>query len=275
MNNKPLFFLHIPRTGGTTVDKIFSNNIHSNNILSIYKDFEYKKYREINSNNLVNIKYITGHLLLSNYNPFMFYNIEVDVFTFLRNPVSRLISEYIFYKTWKDNHLYKIINENNVSFSEYLLSNNNILKYRGKNFMTRCISGKSFIFNKYPYSALAVAKKNIDKKFKFIGILEKFAESIFLLGKIFNLSNIFFEQNNKLRPDLKNCISDNDKDIALELNKADSELYKFAVDIFQERIDKLDNKTIEDIKKFISKNIKNTRYSSCKEIDEIFLPKKY
>ena len=136
---------------------------------------------------------------------------KVNVFTFLRDPVQRLISEYIFYKTWKNNHLFKIINDNKISFTDYLLSKDRILIYRGKNFMTRCISGRAFISTKHPYTALAIAKRQIEKNFFFFGILERFTESILLLSKILNLQNIFFLHHNKLNNNLKECITDEEK----------------------------------------------------------------
>ena len=147
MNNKPLFFLHIPRTGGTTVDAILLKNFNQDSVLKIYNANEYKNNRFYDSDEIKKIKYITGHLLLDKYDPPQIYGQEVSVFTFLRDPIQRLISEYIFYKTWTNNHLYKYINENKISFRNYIQSSEKILKYRGKNFMTRCISGVGFEYN--------------------------------------------------------------------------------------------------------------------------------
>ncbi|MCR5814660.1 MAG: sulfotransferase family protein, partial [Desulfovibrio sp.] len=205
------------------------------------------------------------------------YNQKVNVFTFLRHPVSRLISEYIFYKTWKNNHLYKIINENQISFSEYLLSKDRLLIYRGKNFMTRCISGKGFIATKHPYSALAVAKKNLEKKFFFFGIQEKFTESVILLSKILNFTDIFFQVHNKLSINLKSYITDKDKEIALELNRADCELYNFAVKCFEDKISKCGQSFSSEVNKFsiLNNNYQNKFNQSIpnKNSVDIILPK--
>ena len=276
MDTNPIFFLHIPRTGGTTVDSIFFNNFENEQILRIYKDFEYSKYREIDCNYMSKIKYITGHLLLTDYNDLKIYNQKVNVFTFLRDPIQRLISEYIFYKTWKNNHLYKIINDNKISFLDYILSKDKIFLYRGKNFMTRCISGKGFAATKYPYAALALAKRQLEKNFFFFGILEKFTESILILAKLVNLKNIFFQKHNKLNDKLKNFITDNEKDVALELNKADCELYKFAVECFENKIDLLGSDFTLEVKNFsILNNVYQNKLnkSSSNETHDIILPK--
>ena len=274
MDSNPIFFLHIPRTGGTTIDYIFSKNFNKDEILSIYKDIEYKKYKEIEPSFLSKIKYITGHLLLSDYNQLKIYNQKVNVFTFLRDPVQRLISEYIFYKTWKNNHLFKIINDNKISFTDYLLSKDRILIYRGKNFMTRCISGRAFISTKHPYAALAIAKRQIEKNFFFFGILERFTESILLLSKILNLQNIFFLHHNKLNNNLKECITDEEKSIALDLNKADYELYKFAVEYFDYKIDLLGQSFSSEIKEFkILNNEYQNKMANHSDVNDIILPK--
>lgn len=274
-SDKPIFFLHIPRTGGTTVDAIFFNNIPQSEIIRVYKDNEYHEHSFHNSDELTKIRYITGHLLLQNYNPLKIYDTEVNVFTFLRNPLDRLISEYTFYKTWPKNHLYKIINEGNISFLDYLISKEKILKYRGKNFMTRCISGKSFISGKHPYAALGSAKRQLEKSFFFFGILEFFNESILLLSDIIKLKNIFFKQHNKLVQGVKKEISENEKAVALELNRADCELYSFARDLFLDRIYDLGHEFNNKLENF---KLLNTDYqnNSTLEFDtdqKIQLPK--
>ena len=265
MINKPLFFLHIPRTGGTTIDSILFNNIECDKILKIYKKEEYEKYKDISKKLLVNIKYITGHLLLSSYNPLKIYDIDVSVFTFLRDPIKRLISEYYFYKTWKNNHLYSVLNKNNISFSQYLMSQDPLFKYRGKNFMTRCISGVSFQLDSFPRAALSSAKRQLDKNFLFFGLLEYFDESVCLMKNILNLNNILYQQRNKLSCSIIRSISDNDIDIAMELNKADFELYLFAKDLFREKIDKLGTVFRSECERF--KFINNKFQSMTNKID--------
>lgn len=274
---KILFFLHIPRTAGTTLDSILVKNFPENSILKIYKKEEYKTNRFRDYDQLKDIKYITGHLFLEKYDPPMIYNKEVDAFTFLRNPINRLVSEYIFYKTWPKQHLYQYINENNISFRNYIQSSDQLLKYRGKNFMTRCISGKGFKYNKPSLSALAVAKRNLDKNFFFFGITEQFAESIVLLSKKIGIDNILHEQRNKLNTKLKDEISEEDLNIARELNQVDSALYNFAVDLFNERINNegSDFKTAVEEFKLNNKEYQNKLLSSKETSDEelIYLPK--
>ncbi len=121
------------------------------------------------------------------------------VFTFLRNPVERLVSEYLFQKSWPDNHLYRYLNEENVSFADYITSQAKILKYRGKNFMTRAVSGMDFGLGSFPRAALDTAKRHIERVFGFVGIQEMFDESLLLLRDFLGLRSLYHERMNVLR----------------------------------------------------------------------------
>lgn len=276
MKDKPLFFLHIPRTGGTTVDSILTCHFKKEEILKIYTKDEYEQNRFLDNDKLAAIKYITGHLLLETYDPPAIYGQDVCAFTFLREPVSRLISEYIFYKTWTNQHLFAYLNEYKVSFHDYLVSSDNLLKYRGKNFMTRCISGKGFTYNKTPLSALAFAKRQLAKNFYFVGITERFNESILLLGQQLQITNLLHNEHNKLNSTLKQEITPADCELAKELNQADISLYHFAQNLLQERIDKLGKKFQDDLQEFVALNeqYKKMHYSNnLNANNSIFLPK--
>lgn len=236
MEKDPLFFLHFPRTAGTTVDDIFFANIPGEKILKIYSNAEYAKYREIEEGEFGKFEYITGHLLLTNTNPTQFYGKNVRAFTFLRDPVKRLYSEYVFLKAWKNQHLYEYLNSRNISFGQYLTSGEKLLKFRGKNFMTRCISGDSLEDSNLSES-LAKAKSNLENSFMFFGIQDRFMESMLMLSGMAGLKNILHQKRNALKKshDLPEMTRE-DAEIAAECNSADIELYKFALDLFDTRV---------------------------------------
>lgn len=267
MDNEPIFFLHFPRTAGTTIDEIFFNNYPADRILKIYSQEEFKKYNYIDEKDFLKIQYITGHLLLTNVNPTQFYGKNVKAFTFLRDPVKRLYSEYIFLKSWKNQHLYNYLNSNNISFSQYITGTEKILRYRGKNFMTRCISGDS-LENTDINASLEKAKYNLKNTFMFFGIQERFMESILLLSKKVNLKNILHQKRNALKyTAIKYRMSDEEKNIAREYNKADIELYNYALDIFDRRIEEKGIEFQNNLKNFTFintkfQNIANLLYTS-------------
>lgn len=262
MREEPLFFLHFPRTARTTVDDIFFNNFPKERIIKIYSLEEYAKYREVDEDTFASIQYITGHLLLTNVNPPQIYGKNVRAFTFLRNPVKRLYSEYVFLKTWKSQHLYEYLNSNNISFIEYIKSDEKILKYCGKNFMTRCLYGGS-LEDIDISKALEKAKFNLENNLIFFGLQERFMESMLLLSRKINLQNILHQKRNSLNYAPKqNKLTEEEIETVKEYNFADIELYNFASELFGKRVKDEGAKFAESLKNYEFLNSKYQRLAN-------------
>lgn len=278
----PFFFLHIPRTGGTTVDSVLLRAFKDNEVIRVYSKNEYALHREHTLSELENIKLITGHLLLESVSPPKIYGIPVRAFTFLREPVARLYSEYSFLRTWKENHLFKYLNENKITFSEYLMSKESFLFYRGKNFMTRCLSGESFGDEACPHAALEKAKKNLENSFEFFGIQERFLESMLLLGDKIGIQDLLHLRRNAIKANkFGSKISLEEKKLALSLNEADSKLYAYAFDLFERRIHELGKSFLTRLNTFTILNQKYQKISDLlyrreirqNDTEDISLPK--
>lgn len=257
----PLFFLHFPRTGGTTVDAIFSANYPAEQVLKIYSQEEFRKYRYIDEAAFAKLRYITGHLLLTSTRPAQFYGRDVRAFTFLRDPVKRLHSEYIFLKTWKKQHLYEYLTARNITFSQYITSDDKLLRYRGKNFMTRCISGDALEQADLAES-LEKAKYNLEHSFLFFGLQERFAESMLLLAREAGLANILHQKRNALNPAGPQAgLSEEETEIVREYNSADMELYRFAQELFARRVGEAGPEFQKQLKEFTFLNAKFQKIS--------------
>lgn len=262
MDTAPLFFLHFPRTGGTTIDEIFFNNYPSDRILKIYSREEFKKYAVIEEKDFLPIRYITGHLLLTNTNPTQFYGKDVRAFTFLRDPVKRLYSEYVFLKTWRNQHLHAYLNDNNISFSQYVTSAEKPLKYRGKNFMTRCISGDPLEYTDLGES-LEKAKDNLKNSFMFFGLQERFMESLLLLSGPAALKNILHQKRNSLNYAAVTApMTPGEAELAREYNAADMELYAWARELFDARVKEQGPEFRKSLKEFAFLNGKYQKISN-------------
>ena len=233
---KPFFFLHIPRTAGTTLNAVIRNNFAPEEVLSVYNRADYERLAVLDEAALAPIRLIQGHLFLQSYDPPMSYAREVEVFTFLREPVARLVSQYLFELHWEENSLYSFLNEGGVSFADYVTSDCKELRYRGRNFMTRMLSGMDFDLDSFPRAALDAAKRNLESVFGFVGIQERFDESLVMLQDFLGLESLLHERRNALRPALKERIGEADLALAAERNAADAELYAFAVGLFDERV---------------------------------------
>ncbi len=258
----PFFFLHLPRTAGTTLDAVLESNFSPGEVLRIYTREEYAAHRHMSEEQLRPIRLITGHLLLERLNPPAIYGREVRAFTFLREPVARLVSEYDFLRSWKENHLYSLLNEQGISFAEYVSSTHKSLFYRGKNFMTRMLSGTAFQDEPYPEEALQRAKENLERHFSFVGLQERFMESLIMLGDVLGLANLLHEKRNALAPEGKTLLQEDEVALVRHLNQADIELYDFAADLFEKRVQALGPGFAQRLKRFSFLNAKFQKVSA-------------
>ncbi len=231
---RPYCFLHIPRTAGTTLNLILRDHFGPEAILSLYTEAEFSIHRELSVAVLDTVRLIQGHLLLPQYDPPRMYGRDVEVFTFLREPVARLVSEYVFLKTWPHSHMYQIVNT--MSFRDYIVSEHKHVRFKGKNFMTRVLSGRSVEGRAQIAAALSAAKFNVERVFGFFGIQELFDESLILLAHYLGLQHYCYEKRNALRPGYEVELTEADRAVALEFNTADLELYVFAKAVLRERI---------------------------------------
>jgi len=243
-----LAFMHIPKTAGTTVTDILINEYGAKLISIIPRNYKTYTYPDLKEDFHVykNPSCITGHYLRP-FVDFKEYNEKLEWFTFLRDPVKTFISLYIHQFTGK-HAKYKI------EFSEWMTT------FNRKNRIVNWIAGEN---------NLEKAKEIIEGKFKFIGITEKFDESLVLLKEKFNLRSIDYSVKMKSRDShLKNQILNNlarFEDQIMLNNNLDTELYQYALNkIFPLQIEEMGydkfSKSFQEIKqKQIGNHTRNVK----------------
>lgn len=168
------FFIHIPKTGGTSFrqmlqtqfkpDEIFPNE----NLIRKLKGYPYlNELNEIYQDKISNVSLLVGHYPLSAY---QLLSNDVKLLTFFREPVSRAVSFIRYYK--KTNQDYK-----NSSLEEIFNSEINQLS----NMQVKIISS---IFNDNNKNRINVAIENLNR-LDFFGISEDFNTSIKIAEKQF------------------------------------------------------------------------------------------
>lgn len=257
----PFFFLHLPRTAGTTLNHILERNFAPESVLSVYSREEYAARKDLFTQKEDKLRLILGHLLLEDFSPPRIFGVAVRPFTFLREPVARLTAEYRFLRSWKRNHLYAYLNDNNISFRSYLTSGEQMLKYRGRNFMTRCVAGIDPGGADRPRAALAKAKRHLEKEFAFVGVQERFDESLLLLGETLGLSDLLYERRNAIANPETIAFAPEDLDLARQINRGDTELHAFALNLLEERIAAKGPAFTEKLREFRFLNEKYQRLS--------------
>lgn len=186
-----LIFIHIYKCAGTTIRNTLAEN-YSILIDNHNSEVIYSQTKNYNYPTYSGEDIIFGHFL---YNKWNFPNIPM--ITFLRHPIERLISQYLY--------------DIDLFGKEFKHTKDGIIKYSeiNKNLMTRFIGNKD--------------------KMDFIGITEKFDESIEIMKKKYNLqvsNNIinFNTRNSKERFTL----TEPERKAIEEINKEDMVLYSEA-----------------------------------------------
>lgn len=231
-------FLHIQKTAGSSFEEYLKEHFYlfvsHNRIEFSFEDPQFV-------NNLDNIEILSGHL---RFYDFLMMRHDIKVITFLREPISRTISQYFNHKKWFELEGYDFPTVNSwQEFKDILLFSNShhtklyISDY--DNSMTRSISGigPSYATYKVNEYILELAKRNLDRMF-FVGFKEHFNESVI---KFFELTrpDVDIKKDIKLFNHQRMAITPNDYDpteadlkVITSLNYYDLKLYEHALEKF-------------------------------------------
>lgn len=237
---KLLIFLHIPKAAGTTFKHVLRKQYGQNAIASLpIRDNQNSLKCFIRSSSIFEeeyIKVISGHTI---YGVHQHLKRQAIYFSFVREPVSRVISDYYYLLRSKDypNHDYVV--KNNLTLKEYILSGKSKLI---DNFQTRVLSGvgEHPDFAQCSQDMLEQAKKNICNDFVLLGIVERFDETLLLLRHLLNWKSeflypypLYFKMNQTQKRLSFDNLDASTIQVIKNYNQLDIELYKFAVDQFE------------------------------------------
>ncbi|WP_320175876.1 sulfotransferase family 2 domain-containing protein [Maridesulfovibrio sp.] len=253
--HSPFFFLHIPKTAGTTLNHIFAAKFPEETICSVYTKEENEFLKKISAEELDRINLVQGHIFVHDFDEFFSGFLGKYAFTFLREPVARVVSEYNFLRTWPENHLYRYLNDEKVSLIEYVSSLRPELIYRGKNLMTRSLCGAV----EDGRSMLERAKDNLQRLYLF-GITERFDESLLMLKRMMNLENVLYEKHNVRKK--RSTVTEEELDVIREYNCQDIELYEFASCLFEQRVNDMGDEFKNELSFFKKMNERYQRIAN-------------
>lgn len=218
-----LIFVHIPKTAGASFTQIIRANYSPYEVFSVSNP-KINTMNEINEN----IKCVLGHNYFGQHQ-----TVKSPVYvTMLRDPVERIVSHYYYKK--------EILKDNKInSLKEFV----NMEKY--SNLQTRFITGDK--------PDVDQAIHNL-KTFEFFGITEMFNQSLFLMNKTFKWEDTI--QYTKKNVNTKKPTNENlPKEVIKQIEKAnllDIQLYKWAKENFEHRIQTLDKNSKIEMEKWLT-----------------------
>jgi hypothetical protein len=234
-NGDCVFFLHIPKTAGTTAYFYIADQFHSE-VVFIVPDENYQShFEDIYPDQLSNFHFFRQH---ATYDHFRYLPRKPVMITFLRNPVDRVYSFYKHVRRVKHHPLHQRVLSDHIDLVEFM----NLTPIESTNFQTCALTGYRFANQcKDPGMLLEVAKMRLHEM-DFFGIQESFEESMSLLSHHFHwelkkYASYFVApvSDRKLKLDAREI------EAVRERNKLDFELYQYAVEIFNQRVDAILN----------------------------------
>lgn len=236
-------FCHLIRTAGTTLHHIFRNNYGMNHVEVQKRNFSPEDLKRLLRFNK-RIKVMGGHYLRTTTGLTSAYP-ELTYITFLRDPVDRFLSHYNH--GWNRGHHRMSIEERVQVRGE--------ADYQVK-FFLGCQTMKD---RDFPVSRedLEKAKKILADDYAFVGIAEKFDESLVLLKEKLGWHDLDIRYE-KMHATKKKQVTKQDLSPDLlrsikEANRMDEALYRFAVDeLFARQVEAYPghlNQAVEDFRR--------------------------
>lgn len=174
--------------------------------------------------------------------------------TVIREPVDRTLSVYAFCK--KNRFI-----DADTTLEQFLeeLPENPV--WQTDNAQIRYLAGENGVIDTRPVGAvdremLDLAKKRLEEMF-FVGVMERFDESVVLLGRQLGWRGLAYGSSNVNKQRAKpNEIETSQRELILSRNELDLELHQFAGDLLQRRIDEQGEGFAKDVDRFVRRNQK-------------------
>jgi hypothetical protein len=257
-----LIFLHLPKTGGSTLHAYLERQYNLENTFTIKvvnkNELNTQEFISLNDSERKKIKLLKGHM---NFGLHKYLYGESKYMTFLRKPEERIISFYYYALNSKNHRLNKTLINEQISLVDFISQLNDKDTNNGQ---IRYISG----IDDTEQNMLEKAMENIDKHFSFIGLQEKFDESLLLLSRIYKWGTPYYKTLNKTnKPESSKQLPLDVKTLINDLNRGDNILYDYIEERINNQLKQISNLELE-IKKIklyskvftLSKNLKKKIY---------------
>jgi hypothetical protein len=230
MEREALIFLHIPKTAGTTLNRIIEWQYSP---FAIFTMDPYRiratadRLKQLPEARRRRLQVVRGHLF---YGIHEFLPQGATYITMLRDPVARVLSAYYFVLRRPLNPLHWKLKRERLGVEDCL----RLFPHR-QNLQCRFIAGVEDPATS-DERLLDIAKENLTKSFSVVGICERFEESLILISKTFGWEIRFYEDQRvtKSRPMVEPKLVD----LIRGHNRLDDELYEFGKKLFEQTLRK-------------------------------------
>jgi hypothetical protein len=226
-SEEAVIFLHLPKTAGTTLNRLIEWEYPVFEMYSIdpvFFTWSAAHLRKLSPDRLRKIRMFKGHML---YGLHEVLPQPATYITVLRDPVDRVISAYYFMRSYKLHPLYWKLRRTNCTLEDF------VRKFQRDNVQSKIIGGSPY---ELPCTREVVekAKDNLRHRFSVVGLSERFEESLALMKLRFGwkLSSYSSFNVTRSRPK-KHDLPQSTLEMIHEKNGLDMELYDAGKQIFE------------------------------------------
>jgi len=229
--SEALIFLHIPKTGGSTLSKILEH--HYPRAQTVRLDgSKSARFKTLPVEQRERYRLIQGHL---HFGLHRFIPRASTYITFLRRPVERVLSFYHYARSTPDHYLYPLLASERLDLKTVFARE---LTLELCNEQTRLLAGEEWEDPQrvVTRAALERAQANLRSHFRVVGLLEEFDASLLLLRRAFDWPLLFYVKENVTteKPD-DTSLNVETRRLIEEANSLDLELYEYARNLFNEQ----------------------------------------
>ena len=257
-----LIFLHIPKTGGTTLNKILEREVlparryHLHNFMTTANQPESGmcQFLALSQQERDQFDLLYGHIAMGVHR---FLSRPCVYIALLRDPLRRNVSSYFQSAKNKDNHYYEAIKSGELTLEKFLIGsgpNNQVIRrLHGCNLFDREWYGQDgkvlweelqkeidWIFweSKVTPEMLEEAKANLRDHFMLVGTTERFSDFIFLLFRKLGWGAVPYCRRENQSFLSKKTVEELHPDIVsgfMENSKYEQALYAYAKRLFEQQ----------------------------------------
>jgi hypothetical protein len=222
-----IIFLHLPKTAGTTVNRLIEWEYRLSEMYSIdpvFFKWSAAHLRKLPPERLKRIRMFKGHMVFGLHEVL---SQPATYITVLRDPIDRVISAFYFMRSYKLHPLYWKFRRNNWTLEDF------VRLYPRENVQAKVVAGSEYDAPCTP-EILEKAKQNLRRHFSVVGLSERLEESLALMKlrfgwKLTSYSSFNVTRSRPKKDDLPQATID----LIGEKNAFDIELYQCAHEIFE------------------------------------------
>lgn len=206
---RTLLFLHLPKSGGTTLRHVLERQFPPERTLAAYPTPE--SHAATRAGRLVLPPALAGltpeersrYALVSGHFSYGIHEAFAGpcrYLTFVRRPVERVVSLYYHARSHADHVMHPLIHEAGMSLADLLETGRNALEYEDA--QVRALAGLHLedefrrAVRKDPEAVLAQALRHLESHFDMIGVMEAYDASLLLAAELYGWTDVHYEVRN-------------------------------------------------------------------------------